>query len=538
MRGRGACRGPVAFQLFARVPSIAGEFVVPHTNDAPQKVIPLGIYLEGIKRQGILISSVGVESCREVRFATDDSRSVVDDTLFVCKGAAFKRDYLLSAIDAGAVSYVSEVDYGVDVPCILVSDIRIALGVLADIAYGHPSGSVSVCAFTGTKGKTTSVYYLKGILDAQASLDGVHPAAVLSSILLDDGVHSGISKLTTPEAFELERHFANAAAVGCKHVVMEASSQALKYKRTFGVEFAAGVFTNIGEDHISPIEHPDFEDYFSSKLKLFDSCRVAVVNLDMDHAERVLEAAKVCERTLTYSLADDAADVYCEKIEHGGDGIRATVRTPSFTREVLIPTPVTFNVANALGAIAAAEAMGLDEEAIVRGFKDVRVPGRMELYPTEGGSILGVVDFAHNGMSLETMLLDLRESYPDRELVVVFGATGGKGVDRRETMGSAAGKYADRIVITEDDPGPEDPADICDAIARAAKAEGLDRMRIVLDREEAIRTAVRETERPAIVIVTGKGHETRMLRRKGAEPCEADGVMLRRALDDFESGVI
>ena len=172
----------------------------------------------------------------------------------------------------------------------------------------------------------------------------------------------------------------------------------------------------------------------------------------------------------------------------------------------------------------------IDEEAIVHGFERLRVPGRMELYPSASGAIVGVVDYAHNGMSLQTMLCDLRENYPDRELAVVFGATGGKGVDRRETMGEAAGKYADRIVITEDDPGPEDPADICRAIAGAIEAQGNHNWQIVLDRPEAILTCVRETTRPAVVIVSGKSHETRQLRADGPEPCEADGVLLERAL--------
>ena len=219
-------------------------------------------------------------------------------------------------------------------------------------------------------------------------------------------------------------------------------------------------------------------------------------------------------------------------------GIVAHVHTPRFEDDVLIATPVKFNVSNALGAIACAEALEIEPEAIVHGFERLRVPGRMELYGTTSGSIVGVVDFAHNGMSLETMLVDLRENYPDRELAVVFGATGGKGVDRRDTMGEAAGKYADRIVITEDDPGPEDPVDICRAIARAVEAQGNHNWQIVLDRPEAIRTCVRETTRPAVVIVTGKGHETRMLRKYGAEPCEADGPLLERALADLEAGTL
>lgn len=470
-----------------------------------------------------------------VAFCTCDSREVKQDTLFVCKGAAFKREYLMNAIETGATCYVSENDYDAPIPCLQVTDVRKAMGAIADMAWGHPSGKTQVCAFTGTKGKTTSVYYLKGILDAQAKAAGSHSTAMFSSIEMDDGIERGESKLTTPEAFDLERHLANAAAADARHVVMEASSQALKYDRTFGVEFAVGAFTNIGEDHISPIEHPTFEDYFASKLRIFSQSHAAVVNLDMDRAEDVIEAAGVCERVITYSIDSDEADVFARSIRHTDEGIVASVHTPRFERDILVPTPVKFNISNALGAIACAEALGIDEECIVHGFEGVMVPGRMNLYPTESGRIVGIVDFAHNGMSLETLLNDLRENYPERELCVVFGATGGKGVDRRETMGIAAGKFADRIVITEDDPGPEDPEVICETIARFVEEQGNHAWKIVVDREEAIETAVRETTKPAVVIVTGKGHETRMLRKNGAEPCKADGEMLRRALDEFEA---
>ena len=201
----------------------------------------------------------------------------------------------------------------------------------------------------------------------------------------------------------------------------------------------------------------------------------------------------------------------------------------------MIPTPVKFNVSNALAAIACAEALGISEEGIVHGFEGVFVPGRMELYPSVSGKILGIVDFAHNGMSLETLLRDLRENYPERELAVVFGATGGKGVDRRTTMGIAAGKYADRIVITEDDPGPENVEDICAEIAHNVQAQGNDNWQIVTDRVAAIETAVRETVRPAVVIVTGKGEEERMLRKNGPEPCERDGSILKRTLAAYDA---
>ena len=511
--------------------------------DTLQMTRSLGSYADVLADAGIVCEDVRDEAREiEIAYATDDSRRVVPRTLFVCKGAAFKREYLLQALAAGAVAYVSEVDYEVDdevghkVPRVLVNDIRTALGLLADVAYDHPSGRVKVCAFTGTKGKTTSTYYLRSILSEYAHEMGRPVPALLTGVEYDDGVERGDSLLTTPESFELERRFANAGSVGCEHVVMEASSQAIKFRRTLGVDFAVGAFT-FGEDHISPIEHPTLEDYLESKLLLFERCRVAVVNLDMDVAERALavaHASRTVERVLTYSLEDAAADVFVPSLcphraRHPRDGAYAAVRPrahDSLTRGVQLD--------NALGAIACAEALGISADAIEVGLSRAYAPGRMELYPSESGRIMGVVDYAHNGMSLETLLRDLRASYPDREFAVVFGATGGKGVDRRETMGEAAGKLADRIVITEDDPGPEDPALICDAIARAVSAQGNESWQVVLDRSEAIRTAVNETHGPAVVIVTGKGNDPFMLRHGVREPYEPDCDQLRRALADWE----
>lgn len=496
----------------------------------------LGAYVRLLGEKGLVTNVPAYDGETVVRNVTDNSHRVAPDTLFVCKGANFKREYLLSAVEGGAIAYVATRDFHVGVPFVQVDDIRTALAVLADAAYDHPSGKLSICAFTGTKGKTTSTYYLRAILSEHARANGAHAPAFFSSVHFDDGLNSGESKLTTPEAFELQNKLANAASAGCSHVVMEASSQALKYGRTTCVDFAVGAFTNIGEDHISPIEHPTFDDYFASKLKIFEQSRCAVVNLDMDHVTEVLSAAKRCERTVTYSLTKSEADVFCDAIRHSDQGIVAHILTPRFERDILIPTPVRFNVANALGAIACAEALGIEEDSIANGLLQVSVPGRMELLPTKSGRIVGIVDFAHNGMSLETLLRDLRENYPSRELCVVFGATGGKGLDRRETMGIAAGKLADRIVITEDDPGPEEAADICEVIAKNVREQGNDNWQIELDRNQAIRKAVLETEKPAVVVVTGKGEETRMLRKNGAEPCEADAVMLRRALDEFEAG--
>lgn len=224
-----------------------------------------------------------------------DSKLVIPNTLFVCKGVKFKEEYLRSAMEQGAFAYVSEREYpAVPLPCIRVTDIRQAMGLLADRAYGHPSGALRITGITGTKGKTTTAYYIKSIVDAWLAGQGHRESALLSTIVTDDGVERRPAKLTTPEPLDLQRHLWNAVSAGADYLTMEVSSQALKYGRVIGVELACAVFLNIGEDHISPVEHPDLEDYLNSKLLIFQQAQSACICLDCDHVERVRAAAAAC----------------------------------------------------------------------------------------------------------------------------------------------------------------------------------------------------------------------------------------------------
>ena len=426
-----------------------------------QEKLTLMRYIELLEEDDLVVSRPSASCDQRIEFATDDSRQVRPGTLFVCKGRAFKREYLLSAIADGAVAYVSEVDYDVDLPAVIVSDIRRTLAVVADAFYGHPSGKVKVCAFTGTKGKSTCSFYLRGILANEAKLTGCHRPALNTGIEFDDGIETGPSKLTTPESFMLQSRIAHAAEAGAPWLVMEASSQGLKYERTGKIAFEVGAFTNIGEDHISPIEHPTLEDYFASKLKIFSQSRFAVVNLDMDKVDRVLEAASRCERTVTFSLTDERADVLALAIRNGDCGVVATVRTPRFTRDIVIPTPVKFNVSNALAAIACAEALGISEEGIVHGFEGVFVPGRMELIGKPDSKVLCVVDYAHNTLSYQKFFASMTEEFPGRRIVALIGAPGGKAFERRIELPREAARWASHIVTTEEDPAHDSNEEIC-----------------------------------------------------------------------------
>ncbi|MDO4595631.1 MAG: UDP-N-acetylmuramyl-tripeptide synthetase [Coriobacteriaceae bacterium] len=492
----------------------------------------LGEYAALLADAGVLTTDCAeFPSDLPISFVSYDSRQVHPGTLFICKGAAFKEDYLVQAQGLGAVAYVAERPFErVGLPCLTVRDVRAALAPLAARAYGYPARDLAIATFTGTKGKTTCAFYLKGLLDAQARVEQIAPAALISTILVDNGAERIPSLLTSPEPLELNLYLASARARGATRAVMESSSQALKYGRVAGITFEVGAFTNISEDHISPIEHPTFEDYFASKLALFAQCRTAVVNLEMDCVGRVLEAARVCERTLTYALNDPAADVYATSFEQVGHKTRMHVVTPRFELDVIVPSTADFNLSNALGALAAAEALGLSREAMRAGMEDVRVPGRMEHVDSPDPEVVGIVDYAHNEVSLRALLANVRRAYPDHELTVVFGSTGVKGRDRREGMGRAAGELADRIIATEDDAGTESVMDICRTIERFARDAGASDVAIEPDRERAVRMAVSSCSRPAVIVLAGKGHERKMIRPEGKVPYEGDSHLFERVL--------
>lgn len=256
-------------------------------------------YAKRLSDAGLLIKKQG-EFNGKIEFLCCDSKKAKNNTMFVCKGNHFKAEYLDKAVAAGAVCYVAEKEYTDNIPFIIVSDVRAALAELSDMYYNSPWKELDITAVTGTKGKTTVIHYVKTLLDTHFAKTGQKPCGLVSTVEMFDGVNAEESVNSTPESIDLQKHFLACVDNGLKSVACEVSSQALKYHRVRCTRFKTGVFVNIGVDHISPVEHPDFEDYFASKLKLFSQCENAVINRGTDYYDRVLKEASMCKKITTF----------------------------------------------------------------------------------------------------------------------------------------------------------------------------------------------------------------------------------------------
>ena len=498
----------------------------------------LNDYIALLEERSLLAAPVpdSLDRSAAVELVSYDSREVVPGTLFLCKGAHFKEEFLQMARDRGAIACVSEQPYpSVNLPCLQVNDMRLTIAPLADLFFDHPSGRLKVIGLTGTKGKSSTAYYLKHILDDYMAEKRGAESGLISSIDTYDGVERFESHITTPDALDLQRHFARAVEAGLEYLTMEVSSQALKYHRSLCTDFAAAAFLNIGYDHISPIEHTDFEDYFSAKLRIFAQGAINCVNLDCDHADRILSAAQAAGAPVyTFSQKNPEADVYASQVRKRGEDILFQVRTRRYEREFRLTMPGLFNVENALAAIAVCEALGVPQRHIYAGLAKARVPGRMEVFSNADNTVTALVDYAHNRMSFETLFRSVQAEYPGRRIVTVFGCPGLKALDRRRDLGEIAGKYSDLVVLTEEDSGEEDTLSICRQIAAHVAEQGGAYL-IEPNRGEAIRQAVLSCDRPSILLITGKGRETRQKRGREYVEVPTDVEYVQTFLREYDT---
>lgn len=439
----------------------------------------------------------------EVKDIINDSRKVEPDTLFFCiRGAVVDgHSFAAEVVEKGATVLVVEepVDVPENVTVIQVENTRYAMALISAAYFDYPAEKLKVIGITGTKGKTTTTYMVKSILE-----NAGYKVGLLGTIEVIIGDKVIPAANTTPESYLIQKCFAKMVEIGCDCAVMEVSSQGLMLHRTAGIPFEIGIFTNIEPDHIGPAEHKDFEDYMRCKGLLFKQCKIGIVNADAEHLEEVL-AGHTCEIE-TYGI-DNEADLRAENVElFSGKGVLGISYdlTGLMNFHVEIDIPGKFSIYNSLTAIAICRHFNVSEENIVKALASARVKGRIEMVKVSDEFTL-MIDYAHNAMSLESLLTTLREYNPHR-LVCLFGCGGNRSKLRRYEMGEVSGKLADLTIITSDNPRFEKPQDIIDDIKIGiGKTDG--KYVEIADRKEAIAYAIHHGEPGDIVILAGKGHE-------------------------------
>lgn len=442
---------------------------------------------------------------REVGQVVYDSRKISEDCLFICiEGANFDgHDFAAEAVEKGAgVLVVSkEVPKVKDkaVTVIRVENTRYAMAFISAAYFGHPAEKLRVIGITGTKGKTTTTYLVKSILENAGYKVGL--VGTIEVIIGKTHIHANN---TTPESYLLQEYFARMVEEGLDTVVMEVSSQALKLHRTQGFLFDYGIFTNLEPDHIGPNEHESFEEYLACKGLLFKQCRVGIVNGDDSHVKQVVEG-HTCELE-TFGLGEECM-LRAEKIKlvhkPGKLGVSFTV-SGLMDFEVEVPSPGRFSVYNALTAIAICRHFRVRESDICRALLAAKVKGRIEPVKVSEDFTL-LIDYAHNAMALESLLSTLKEYNPHR-LVCLFGCGGNRSRQRRFEMGEVSGRLADFTIITSDNPRFEEPQAIIDDIKTGIqKTDG--KYVEICDRKEAISYAIAHGEPGDIIVLAGKGHE-------------------------------
>ena len=440
---------------------------------------------------------------KEITSVVYDSRKAEPGSLFLCiKGAVSDGHvYAKEVAEKGASVLVVQdaVEVPEDVTVIQVENSRYAMACISAAWFDYPAKKLKTIGITGTKGKTTTTYLVKSILE-----NAGHKTGLIGTIETIIGEEHIPSANTTPESYLVQQYFAKMAEAGCDSVVMEVSSQGLMLHRTAGFTFDIGIFTNLEPDHIGPNEHKDFEDYLRCKALLFKQCKTGIFNADDQHLAQILEGHTCEVETFGFS---EKADLRAENTRlvtgKGTLGIHYDVKG-LMDFPVEIDLPGKFSVYNSLTAIAVCRHFNVTEENIQKALKQAKVKGRIEMVKVSDDFTL-MIDYAHNAMSLESLLTTLKEYKPNR-LVCLFGCGGNRSKLRRYEMGEVSGKLADLTIITSDNPRNEEPQEIINDIkVGIGKTDG--KYVEIIDRKEAIAYAIHHGQPGDIVVLAGKGHE-------------------------------
>ncbi len=455
--------------------------------------------LEGLKARGDLEKEIkGIES---------NSQKVKAGYLFVAI-RGFSQDghtYIKSAIENGATAIAVEqgADFNVseipnEITIILAKNTRELLAIASSNFYNNPSSKFKLIGITGTKGKTTTTFMIKEILEKA----GKNVGLIGTVATYINGEKKFDSERTTPESLELQKIFAEMVEQKVEYVIMEVSSQSLKLHRVDGCEFDLVVFTNFSEDHISEKEHPDMQDYFESKLKLFEMCKTGFVNIDDLYGAKIPEMFP--ENKITRYGIDNSGDVLAKDITVTNSYVDFKVKIYDRNERIKVDIPGRFTVYNSLAAICICKKLGIEEETIKEALLNIKVPGRSEMVENKL-EIPIMIDYAHSPESLQSILKAV-SGYTKGRVISVFGCGGDRDSRKRKVMGEISGRIADYTIITSDNPRTENPESIIEEIESGIKnTKG--KYEVIVDRKQAIEKAIKMANKRDIIVLAGKGHE-------------------------------
>ena len=457
-----------------------------------------------------------------------DTRKVSKDAMFVCiVGTAFdshEKAAEVAAAGAKVLIVSKEVEVPEEVTVVKVADTRYALSLISAAYFDYPANTLKIIGITGTKGKTTTTFMIKSILENAGYKVGL--IGTIETIIGDKHIPANN---TTPESYIVQEYFAEMLKAGCQVCVMEVSSQGLMMHRTAGIPFELGIFTNLAPDHIGPNEHASFEEYAQCKGMLFKQCKVGIANVDDENFEMVMKGHTCKLETIGFS---EKADLKASNVNLVGRpgylGVTYDL-TGLLNFPVEIDIPGKFSVYNSLVAIAVCRHFDIAKENILEALKAAKAKGRIEQVKVSDDFML-LIDYAHNAMSLESLLSTLKEYHPQR-LVCLFGCGGNRSKLRRYEMGEVSGKMADLTIVTSDNPRFEEPQEIIDDIKIGlAKTDG--EYVEIIDRKEAIKYAIANGRPGDVIVLAGKGHEDYQ-EIKGVKYPMDERVLIKEVLEEL-----
>ena len=444
----------------------------------------------------------------EITSIAYDSRKVKEDGVFVAiKGFNVNgHDYIAQAVQKGVKAVVvqdgekiKKSDFNEDTVIVVAPDTRIALAKMSANFFGNPTRKLKTIGVTGTKGKTTTTYMIKEILEKAGHKVGL--IGTIANYIGNEKIGDNHSR-TTPESLELQEMFSKMVEQNVEIAVMEVSSQSLKLNRVYGIDFDMAIFTNFTEDHISPNEHPNMEDYFNCKLELIKNAKKSYINADDYNVAKIKTMLK--DKDISTFGIDNMADMLAKDVTIRNTSVDFRAKINGKNERIKVGIPSRFTVHNALAGFCVVNNFGVTIDQTREALEQIAVPGRMEMVPNKKGLNI-MIDYAHSPASLESVLKAVK-AYTRGRVISVFGCGGDRDTKKRPIMGEISGKNAAYTIITSDNVRTENPEDIVKQIEEGIKHTKT-QYKVIVDREEAIKYAISIANKNDMIVLSGKGHE-------------------------------